>query len=209
MATSWQLLSRVLGHVPQGEGPPEQFLVVPEQIRFAPRMPPAAPNRIALTPPALDPTSLFETYTHPPSLRGKHAPPSGNRCHVYFVPFTSEPARASTRDVKPAGRRIPLASGAPSGPYGPSLEHVAANPSARRRGSSKRAPAATAPACKKLDRVIVCATVPLPGPDHPIDTLEESCVERCHGKNPPRQRPGLLRVRGWHGDAELSTQSRR
>ncbi|GAA2706581.1 hypothetical protein GCM10010429_17590 [Micromonospora olivasterospora] len=49
---------------------------------------------------------------------GKQAPPSGASCQVYEVPATACRERAITRLVNPAGNWMPLASAAPSGPYG-------------------------------------------------------------------------------------------
>src|SRR5215210_1216157 len=88
--------------------------------------------------------SEFVTRIQPPSRVGKVACPSGKTGHGY--PLTSERPRAIWRDVKPGGSIRPLASGAPSGPYGLTPARAgAASASRSRRGDPARAPAASAP----------------------------------------------------------------
>jgi hypothetical protein len=75
-------------------------------------------KRIIAAPPATG-VSLFEVYAQPPSAMGKQAPPSGSGCHGYSVFGTSSPVVAMSRELNPAGRRSPFASGKSEiGPYG-------------------------------------------------------------------------------------------
>src|SRR5687767_14920285 len=79
----------------------------------------ADPSKRTMPAPPATGVSLFEVYAQPPSAMGKHAPPSGSGCHGYSVFGTSSPVVAMTREVNPAGRRSPLASGKSEiGPYG-------------------------------------------------------------------------------------------
>ena len=71
-------------------------------------------NRIMPTPPAPLGSSQFETYTQP-SGTAKTRPPSGARCHLYFVPETRTFDRATIREVNPGGSCSPLASTGPTG----------------------------------------------------------------------------------------------
>ena len=74
--------SSQLSHVPHGVGPPAQFRDVPLENRYTPFVLPATSKEIAPTPPAPEPSSEFDTYTQPPPLVGKQAPPSGAPCQV-------------------------------------------------------------------------------------------------------------------------------
>lgn len=77
---------------------------------------PVPANWMAPTPPVPDESSEFDTYTQPPPAVAKQAPPSGEPCQVYVLLVTVVPVRATTRDVKPAGNWMLLASAAPSAP---------------------------------------------------------------------------------------------
>ena len=80
-------------------------------------------------PPVAAGTSEFVARIHPPSTVGNAACPSVKSCQRYVVPSTGCPPRAITRDLNPGGSEIPLASNAPSAPYGlPSSVAAARSP---------------------------------------------------------------------------------
>src|SRR5690349_10144777 len=114
-----RLISSQDSHVFHGVLPPAQLLSVPDRMRPAPMTPPLELNdTIDAPPPEAALVSELETYTQPLPF-GITAPPSGALCQTYEVPGTACPDRAITWLVKPAGNRMPLASAACSGPYGP------------------------------------------------------------------------------------------
>src|SRR5512145_1806998 len=75
--------SSQVSQVPHGVAPPAQLREVPVQIEYASTTWPSRSKRSAPTPPWRFTSSLFETYTQPPSPAGKVAPPSGEACHTY------------------------------------------------------------------------------------------------------------------------------
>jgi hypothetical protein len=142
--------------------PARAVLVRPPRIRYADVVRPPAVKRIADAPPCpAAGTSEFVTRMNPPSGVAYVACPSGAAGNTYGGAAEGESGtngalpRAITRDVKPCGRRRPLASGvAESGPYGPSVG-VAADATARCQndGPSARAPLARAPDRSSVRRV--------------------------------------------------------